>query len=219
MAISYPRDFPAYCVGVRGSTDLAYQQAQSITGGAQPNVADLGPAYWVFDYTFGLTGRAMIAAFSAWLSSLDGGLRAFKAVPVRGGKLYKWPLSRPAGFAGLLVSGSPWSGAGNLSAIAVGKDAVTINQLPNGLALDPGDYLSFAVGGKQHLHQIVEGGTVVSNAVTVGVRPYVRPNAVTSVSVRFESPYCDAVVMGKPSKPQDDRATGSVSFQAAQVMI
>lgn len=219
MTISYPRDLPAYCLGVRGSTDLAYQQAQSITGGAQPNVADLGPAYWVFDYTFGIHGREMIAAFSAWLSSLDGGLRAFKAVPIRGGKLYKWPLSRPTGFTGLLVSAVQWTGLGNLSAIATGKEAVTINQLPNGLVLNPGDYISFAVGSKQHLHQIVEGGTVASNAVTVGVRPYVRPNATTSVSVRFESPYCDAVIMGKPSKPQDDRTTGSVSFQAAQVMI
>ena len=217
--ITFPRAFPSLCVAVKGETEPVPMQSFALTGAAQPNVIGLGPTRWETDAAVEVIGRDQIQIWDAWKNSLEGGLRTFQGVPVRGGRFYRWPLTRPTGFSGLTVSGSPWDGTGNLSVIGSGKDTITVNQMPNGLVLSVGDYLAFNVGSKRHLHQITEGATVSSNAATVGVYPIVSQAAVTSVEVFFESPWCHMVMMSLPKMSKDEKSRATLTFKAQQVRI
>lgn len=219
MALTFPRDFPLLgCFTGDCSFDLAYQQSMSLTGGASPNVADIGPAYWQASYSTFAMSRENYGIWAAWFSSLRGGLRTFKGRPA----LWKWPQAYPKGFAGLTVSGSPFSGSGNLSNIAAGRDTITINALPGNFALKAGDYLSIPAGTKQHLHRVTEGATSgagASTSVTVGIEPIIRPGIVTGIAVLLEAPYCEMVLTGPPSISRSGTRGGAISFSAQQVLV
>ncbi len=192
-----------------------HQQSQSLTGGASPNVADLGPAYWEASYATEVLSRENFGIWTAWLSSLRGGLRTFKGRPA----LWKWPQAYPTGFAGLTYSGSPFSGSGNLSNIAAGRDTITINELPANFVLKPGDYLSIPAGSKQHLHRVTEGATGGASSVTVGIEPIIRPGISTGIDVLLQAPYCEMVLTGVPSISRQGTKGGTISFSAQQVLV
>lgn len=216
MTISYPRDFVDLTVPVSGVTDLKRFQTTTFDGDGGIAAVDVAPAIQRGQYSITARGRDAIAQWRSFFSSLRGGMRTFKGVPIRDGrKLYRWPLSCPRGFSGLTVSSSPWGGSGNLSAIGTGRDVITIDQMPNGLVLSPGDYLSFPVGSVNHLHMILEGGTVSTNSVTVTVEPVVRQDAATGVAVDFQYPWCDMYIAGEVSESGDMTAT-TFSFTAYQ---
>jgi len=216
MALTFPRAFPLDgCFTGSCSFEIAYQQSQVLTGGASPNVADLGPAYWMADYSTQALSREDLGIWQAWLTSLRGGLRTFKGRPA----LWKWPQAYPRGFAGLTFSGSPFSGSGNLSNIAAGRDTITINELPASFVLKAGDYLSIPAGTKQHIHRVTEGATGGASSVTVGIEPIIRPGIVTGIDVLLEAPYCEMVLTGPPSISRQGTRGGSISFSAQQVLI
>jgi hypothetical protein len=214
--ITYPRALPDLCVPVTGYTDLKRFQTTAFDGEGGIGSVDVAPAIVRSQYNITARGREAIATWRSWFASLRGGQRSFKGIPIRDGrKLYRWPLTRPRGFDGLTVSSSPWGGSGNLSAIGTGRDTITIDQMPNGLVLSPGDYLSFPIGSVNQLHMILEGGTVSGNAVTVTVEPVVRQDATTAVAVLFEYPFCDSFIVGEVSESGDMTAT-TFSFTAYQ---
>lgn len=216
MTITFPRAFPLDgCFSGACSFELAYQQSQALTGGASPNVADLGPAYWIAAYSTDAMSREDLGIWQAWFASLRGGLRTFKGRPA----LWKWPQAYPRGFAGLTYSGSPFTGSGNLSAIATERDAITINELPLNFVLKAGDYLSIPAGTKQHIHRVTEGATGGASSVTVGIEPIIRPGIVTGIDVLLEAPYCEMVLTGPPSISRQGTRGGSISFNAQQVLI
>lgn len=211
MTITFPRDFPMLGAFSGECTfDLQYQQSRSLTGGAIPNVADVGPALWVGTWQTQALTRADFATWSAWLSSLRVGLRTFKGRPA----LWRWPRSYPTGFAGI-----SFDGTGNLSAIGVNRDTITVDQVPTGFALKAGDYCSIVVGSRQHLHRILEDATASAGAVTLTVEPTIRPDAVTAVAVLFEAPYCEMVLTEQPSLVRRGVRGGSISFGAQQVLL
>jgi len=216
LTITFPRDLPLDgCFTGACTFDLMHQQSQSLTGGASPNVADLGPAYWEASYATEVLSRENFGIWTAWLSSLRGGLRTFKGRPA----LWKWPQAYPTGFAGLTYSGSPFSGSGNLSNIAAGRDTITINELPANFVLKPGDYLSIPAGSKQHLHRVTEGATGGASSVTVGIEPIIRPGISTGIDVLLQAPYCEMVLTGVPSISRQGTKGGTISFSAQQVLV
>lgn len=216
MAITFPRDFPLDGLFTGESTfEPEYQQTQAITGGGSVNAADLGPAMWQGEFSTVVLSRENFGIWTAWLHSLRGGLRMFKGRP----PFWKWPQRYPHGFAGLIYASAQWSGLGNLSVIGAGRDTVTINQLPNGLVLKAGDYFSIPAGSRQHLHRIIEGGTSSGGAVALTVEPVIMPGVATGVAVRFEAPYCEMVIVGKPRIVRDVNRGGSISFTGMQVLI
>lgn len=214
--IVYPRDFPA-CAGIENvSFSTQFQQARSVTGGGTPNVAELGPPMWRGEWSVRTIGREQYAEWSAWLRSLRGGLGTFKGSPF----LWKWPLSYPRGFAGLLVAGVQWDGFGSIAAIAPTRDAITIDQVPAGFTLRAGDWLSFAIGSRQVLHQVTVGAVADGGgALTVGVEPTIRPNAVLETPVRFETPYCEMSIPGDVDLSLSVVKEGRFSFSGLQVLI
>lgn len=214
MAIVFPRDFPSCAHFDRVTFTTQFQHATSVTGGGNPNVAELGPPMWRGEWSVRTLTRAQYAEWSAWLRSLRGGLKLFKGRP-----RYKWPLAYPKGFGGLTVGGSPWGGTGTISLVSAGRDQLTIAGVPLGFKLSVDDYLSFAVGSRQVLHQVIESGTAVGSSITVTVEPTIRPDAQIGATVRFEAPYCDMVLIEPPDLGQEVNKSGRFSFTGLQVLI
>lgn len=214
MAITFPRDMPSQC-RITGEVPfvLVYQQSRGLAGGS-PQVADLGPALWSGKWKIQLETPLEFGAWSAWVSTLRGGLRTFKGRPRR-----RWPLMHPRGFAGLTVGGAPFSGAGNLLTIGATRDTATLSQLPPGLKLVTGDHFSLAVGVRQHLHRITEGGTVGGpGTVAVSFEPPLHRNATTGTPVLLDAPWCTMIASADPSETAGMRG-GSVTFDGIQVLI
>lgn len=187
-----------------------------MSAGGAPQVVDIGPVTWACEFRVETMTRVSTGVWEAWLHSLRGGLRQFRGVPPR----HRWPMSRPSGFAGLLYAGSQWSGSANLAVIASSRDSVTVNQVPNGLLIQPGDFFSFSDGTRNHLHRVVEGGTSSSNQVVLGVEPIVRPGVVTGVQVAFEAPWCPMVLADDPSISLSVTGRhGQFAFRGSQVLL
>lgn len=214
MAITYPREFPDCVFTGDCPFRLVRNQARSLTGAVSPDAIELAPPFWVGEWSTDAKTRAQFAAWEAWLLSLRGGIRLFKGRPNR----HKWPLAHPRGFAGMTYEGDPFSGIGNLKEIAAGRDVITIDELPDGLTLSAGDWLSIPVGSRQHIHRILEGGTSASNEVAVTVEPVIMPGVVADIAVRLEAPYCDMTLAEDLTTPRPTGG-GSVSFKGQQALI
>jgi len=215
MTIAFPREFPLLgCFTEACVFEPVYQQTRNITGGGTPDVADVGPMMWHGVWRTTLLSRSEFGEWDAWLDSLRGGLRTFKGRPNR----HRWPMTYPRGFDGLTVSGSAFSGNGNLSAIGSTRDIVTINQVPTGFKLLPGDWFSIAVSGKQRLHKVTEGATALSTGFTISCEPTIEVGVSTGIAVKFFEPYCD-MVLTKSDRQRDANRGGSISFEGMQVLI
>jgi hypothetical protein len=214
MAITFPRDMPDFRSMTGEPFRLRRFQSSDVAGGGNPQVAELAPPLWRGSWTVEALDRALGGTWEAWLESLRGGLRLFKGIPPKN----RWPILYPRGFAGLLVSGSPFTGSGNLLTIGAGRDTVTVSALPVGLVLSAGDFLSIPVGSRQHLHKIIEGGVANgSGQVALTVEPTIRPNATTGVAVRLADPFCDMVL--EPGWSSSYRGTTKTfSFSGLQVL-
>lgn len=216
MSLTFPRSFPDLCVPVSGVTDIQRSQLSSRNGEGGLSNIDVAPAVIRSDYSITARGRDAVAQWKAFFASLRGAARSFKGVPIRDGvKFYRWPLSRPRGFTGLLVSGVQWDGTGNVTDIGAGKDTISLDGMPNGLVLSYGDWISYVFGGVSRMHMVLEGGTVSGNAVTLTVEPVIRQDVTLDdpVTVQFESPYADMTVSGQVSESGTKTAT-TFSFLA-----
>jgi hypothetical protein len=214
MALTFPRDLP-FEPTIPQPFQPMYQQTQAITGGGSVNAAEVGDMLWVCDFETKVLDRATFAAWVAWLESLRGGLRMFKGRP----PCHKWPIAHPKGFTGILYSGSQWSGIGNLSAIGSSRDTISINQVPNGITLSPGDGVSIPVGSRQHFHKITEGRTSASGSMLVSVEPPIMPGVTTGIDVRLDTPWCEMVLEGGTYSARREGRGGSVSFTGVQVLL
>lgn len=189
-------------------------QSSDVAGGGSPQVAQLAPPLWRGAWVVETLDRDRGGEWEAWLESLRGGLRLFKGVPPK----RRWPRLYPRGFAGLLVSGLPFSGSGNLLTIGAQRDVVTISALPVGLVLSVGDFLSIPVGSRQHIHKILEGAVANgSGQAAVTVEPPIRPNATTGVPVLLADPFCEMVLDPKWSSSFNGSGI-SFSFSGLQVL-
>jgi hypothetical protein len=187
------------------SFEQVFQQAVSMTGGGSPNVADLGPPLWRGKWATTALSDLELGEWEAFFSSLRGGMRTFRGRPSR-----RW-------FPAMHANG--WSDTpGALTGIAVARDAVTLNDLPVGTVLSPGDYVSIPVGSRQHIHRIVKRVSSGATSAVVGVEPTIRPNAVLGVPATIVGPWCDMVLAGPPSYPTEQNRTGRVSFEGLQVI-
>lgn len=214
MAISFPRDIPA-CTGFRShSFNLIRSQSFAMTGGGSPQAVEIGPPRWEASYSLETRTRSDTAVWEAWIDSLRGRLRTFKGRPPG----HRWLMHHPTGYAGLTYSGDPWTGIGNLDSIGMQRDTVTLDELPATLVISTGDFLSFAVGSRQHLHRVIEGATASGGSVTVTVEPSIRPDVTTGRDVNFVSPWCDMVLSGAPDISISLHKRASITFKGVQLL-
>tara|TARA_R110000868_G_scaffold936_1_gene7123 strand:- start:13618 stop:14250 length:633 start_codon:yes stop_codon:yes gene_type:complete len=185
MAITFPRDL-IEPFRVRSCTFEQMEiQARSPARGGQVQVVGLGPAVWSMKYETVPLTEAQGAAWEAWLSSLRGGARLFKA----------WHPYRRYGLAYPRGGPAAFSGACTLASVGGGLDTVTLSGLPSNYVLSPGDLMSWEhAANSQALHRVVEGATAsTGGGATVTVEPTVRPSP-GSTAVTLHKAWCHAVV-------------------------
>jgi len=213
VALTFPAPLPSMSF-TRTEFWLEHQQSTSLTGGGNPAAASLAPPLWRARFQTPRLGDADAGTWTAWISALRGGLRMFKGVPRR------WPITYPAGFAGLTVGGSPFSGSGSISAIATSRDQISISGLPAGFVLQAGDYLSVPSASRQLLHLVTESGTANGSGVaSVSIEPVLRQGITTGAAVLAASPWCEMVLIGSPVVARDTLRLGTLQFEGRQVLI
>ncbi len=220
MTITYPRDLPAWFLGMtQCAFTLDYLQEQDPTGDGDQLVRDVGPTLWNLDCKTQRLQSDKMGEMEAWVDSLENGGQPFWG--------YDWrrlgPLAYPNGIGGLSrAGGGTFDGTCTLGTVAGDNKSVPLTGLPVGFVLSPFDNLAFpyASGTRQALHRIVAGGVADgSGHVTVEVRPHVRVGWASGATVNLVKPSCIMkLVPGSYSPAQDPRGPGFVSFKAKQTL-
>ena len=192
MTITFPRDLPTTRFRQGSRLTLERQLVTAPTRGGLVQVADIGAALWKVRYETTPLNEAAGYAWEAWIASLRGGARTFKAIhPSR-----RTAFAYPGGYGGMTKhGGGSFTGDAVLQAVAGTLDAVTLSGLPSAFVLTPGDILSFSPSGSRRaLHRVVEGATASAGVVTVGVEPNIRPGFTLNAAVALASPWFKAVI-------------------------
>lgn len=223
-AYTFPREMPLRSDGFHpfeaATFDIAYVQAKAATRGSIAQVVNLAPDYWVMEFQAHPLNEREGMQYHAWLQSLRGGARLFKAWH----PLLEFPQAyADDGWDGLVIAGgaTPFAGLGALSEISGGRDEITVGSLPAFFRLLAGDMLSIPMPGSQRsLHRVMADATASSGGnATLVVEPALPLGIVDSPSpeVLFEKPYCLATVdAGTIRGPWDGHGHTSVSFRAMQ---
>ena len=203
MSITFPRDL-IEPFRVRSCTFEPMEiEARNAARGGQIQIVSLGPTVWSIKYESVPLLEADAAAWEAWLSSLRGGLRTFKAWhPLR-----RYARAYPAGYGGLTRhGGGSFDGTATRSTIGAGLDTVLLTGLPSTFAVKVGDMVSWAHSAtNQALHRVVEDATASAGQVTLAVEPLIRPSPTGTVA-SLEKAWCHAVL---------DRTAGGIRWSPA----
>jgi hypothetical protein len=194
MTITFPRDFLDPLPFRAATFEQLYFNAQSPTRGALQQVVDLAPTLWQMRFETYPMREIDAEAWKAWLASLRGGKRTFKAwSPMR-----EFALAYPKGYGALTraAGGSFEDGTANLSVIASARDEITLTTLPADFKLSDGDMISIPFATtKRCLVKVVEGAIASSSGVaSVGIEPVLPLGIVISTTVDLLRPHCVAVL-------------------------
>ncbi len=219
MAITFPRDFPNAGLATRFDEVVfmpMFSQVRAPTRGGLVQVALVGPALWQMEFKTRLMGEAEFEEWRAWLSSLRGGARKFKAWdPLR-----RYARAYRTGYAALTRAGggSFAAGTANLLSIAGPRDEITLSTLPAGFVLSLGDMISIPFGSSRSLHRVTEAGVASAGGqATVGLEPPLPIGVTTGATVDLASPWCFAVLDAESiTETRDLNRLGAVAFKATQ---
>lgn len=219
MALTFPRDFPnvaAPTVFTDVSFVPVHNQVQAPTRGGLVQVLNLGPALWRPEYQTRLLPEAQFEIWRAWLSSLRGGARTFRAWdPYR-----RYARAYRGGYGSLVRAGggSFAAGTANLSAIATARDEITITTLPAGFQVSIGDMISIPCGAARSLHRVLEDAAASgSGSATLAIEPVVPFGVELGATVDLAQPWCLAVLDAESVvETRDHNRAGAVAFKAMQ---
>lgn len=218
MAITFPRDMletNGRVVFETAQFMLSYSHARAPDRGNRQQVSNLAPDLWVMEYATPKLSYWDAMDTMAWLYSLRGGRRTFKARH----PLYTYPSGYRSGFTGLTrAGGGSFDGTCTLSAISTDRSTVTLSGLPAGFTVATHDLLSFPMGTSRCLVAALEAATANGSGVlSVVVEPELPLDATTGVTATFNRPWCLAIIDDKsirgPLKPGHAEA---ITFTATQ---
>lgn len=194
MSITFPRDLPAGIGFQQARFEPLVRQVSSTTRGGRPQAVGLAPDLWTMRYVTAPLAEREAETLRAWLQSLRGGQKFFKAVdPLR---LY--PLAYPAGFTGInRHSGESFDGTATLSAVASTLDAITLSTLPTAFQVSIGDLVAITyASGRQTLHRAQETATASAGVASFAVEPVLFPGGPvgTAGAVTLARPFCLAAL-------------------------
>lgn len=175
---------------------------------------DLGPTLWRGHYQSSRMRPDKAGIARAWYDTLLS-IEEFYGYD----KLRQYPLAYSNGWGGLLVSGSPFSGAGQLVSVNANNKEMTIDHLPIGFVLSPGDYLAYDYATSlRALHRCSAAATANgSGQSTVEVRPHIRPGFTAGAAIQFYRAAARMIIL--PGSYQEDivaRVFTTISFDAIQ---
>lgn len=203
-----------------GEFEPDYSLVRSPTRGGRVQVANVGPSLWKMEFASHVLDHIEAQEYLAWLQSLRGGARLFKAWH----PMCAYPYWYRNGWGDLVHAGgsTPFSGSGELNSIGTQRDQITVTNLPNGFKLACGDMLSMPLGASgRTLHRVMV--PVTANGLGVAVIR-IEPSIHISMSVAepaqevlFHKPYCLAVVDADSIRgPWQPGRFGRVQFSAVQ---
>jgi len=219
----FPREMPlrkGFHPFESGQFEPSYGLVRAPTRGSRVQVVNVATPLWAMEFASHVMPHDEAQAYLAWMQSLRGGARLFKAWH----PLCKYPYAYREGWGSLVhADGStPFSGSGVLSSIGEQRDAVTVADLPAGFKLTFGDMLSIPLGATgRSLHRVMVPAT--ANGLGVAVVT-IEPSIPLSLAigeappaVLFEKPWCLAVIDADSIRgPWQPGAFGRVSFSAVQ---
>lgn len=217
MALTFPRDLPAVGFTVGTLFTLERREARATTRGGDPQAIELASPLWNMRYRTIPLSEADAETVDAWLASLRGGAKKFKAwSPLR-----QWPLAYPTGFGGQTrQGGGSFDGTATITATAGTLDSVTINTLPSTFKITTGDLVSIGyASGARTLHKAMETVTASAGAASFAVEPVLLPGGPvgTAGAVTFAAPWCYATLdAGKPDVSWIHGRMAQISFNATQ---
>lgn len=217
MTISFPRDL-IEPFGVRSCVfEPREMQARSGTRGGLLQVVSLGPTVWQMRYELVVQTEDQAAEWEAWLLSMRGGLKLFKAWhPLR-----RYARNYPSGYGALTRhGGGAFDGTATLTAVGGSLDTLTLSTLPSTFQFKVGDMVSFPyTSTSQSLHQVVEAATASGGVATIAVEPTVRAGVTTGVTATVDKPWCHAVLdPGAKVEWEGPGRRGRVSISAVQTL-
>jgi hypothetical protein len=217
MAISFPRAFPDE-LGVGGWSfpPLPMQEITPLRSGKQIS-KDLGPTLWKPTWRSVPLTEAKAGVVRAWYDTQTS-LNEFYAYD----KLRPYPIAYARGWGDLMVGASPFSGNARLTAVASNNVEASLDSLPIGFALSPGDYLAwdYLSGAARALHRVSAAATADGDGeLVVEVRPHIRAGWAVNATVMLYRPSARMVILpGTYSESLDEQRLTSISFEAIQTL-
>jgi hypothetical protein len=215
MAISYPRTMPdGY-----DYQDSEFRLSDSGTSfsrtdeGRALSVVEFADPYWTAVFRTEPLEQEDRKRWSAWHSSLRGGLQTFYARDFS----RKFPLAYPNGVPYLTAS-PPWDGQGTIASISAHE--LICDGTPEGFQLKEGDLVGLVEDGRRHFFEVPEDcATLSGGGIIVPVNPAVPLEVFTAAAdVVFYRP---TIIMKIVPGSFDCPAVGGladVSFEAVQVI-
>ena len=217
MSITFPRDLPAVGFTAGSKFELERREVRSTTRGGQPQAVEIASPLWVMKFRTIPLSETDGEIVSAWLDSLRGGAKTFKAYnPVR-----QFPLLNPSGFGGLTrAGGGTFDGTATLAAVASTLDSITLSTLPSTFKISIGDMMSIGyASGRRTLHKALEAVTASGGVASFAIEPVLFPGGpiATAGAVTLAQPWCLATLdAGKPDVSWGIGRMASISFSATQ---
>lgn len=220
-AYTFPREMPTLANGhhpfASAQFDPVYDQSDGATRGGSQHVINLGVDLWGMKFQSHIMEYRPAQQYLAWLQSLRGGARLFKAW----NPLLRYPQSYPNGWTGLVIAGGsdPFLGVANLADIGEQLDTIDLEDLPAGFDFLVGDMVSIAFGsGLRSLHRVmIDASADGFGEVELTVEPTIPLAVTTDAEVLIEKPWCLAKVDAKSIQgPFEKGQIARVTFNAIQ---
>lgn len=216
-AIAFPRPEPAALEIVEMSFFLKpMEELTPLRSGMQLS-GDIGPTLWTARYQSAECKEEDFGELRAWWSTLTS-MHAFWGYD----RLRTHPRLYRAGWGDLMVGGAPFGGTCTLAAVGAVPSLITLEDLPPGFGLRPGDPLAFDYGAssRRARHHVVAGGDADAGGVlAIEVRPHLRLGwAAGSTVMLHKAASAMKIIPGSWSESVDWRRIGRVSFDAVQTL-
>jgi hypothetical protein len=218
MTIAFPRSLPAE-FKVSGDFSFKLQPMLEITPlrSGRQIAAELGPSLWHGKWQSVPLPADKYGAVRAWYDTLlsEQTLLGYDT-------LRQYPLAYAGGWGSLTYSGAPFDGTCRLTAVADNAVEVTLDHLPAGFTLSPGDYVgwSYLSGTSHALHRISAAGTAsAGGTLTIEVRHPMRPGWSANATVQLYRPTAEMLILPDTWDEQSQLpGVISFSFEAIQTL-
>jgi hypothetical protein len=215
--ITFPRDKPDAIKFGEYTFRLARMEELSPLRSGKYIAQNVGAALWMVEASCVTRNETDLGIIRGFFDTLESINTAYFYDPLR-----EYPLAyRRTGFAGLLVSGSPFTGVPTLASVAGNNVEVSLTNLPPNFIFSAGDYIPWDYSGSRALHRVSTG--VVANgsgAVTVEVRPQVRPGWSAGATASLYRPAAKMLILPDSftDQVQGSTRTSRPTFKAVQTL-
>lgn len=212
MALTYPLSLDVFWnwLPVRSAPfNLDPRQEISGQGSGRIIAAELASPLWRISVDVAELVLSEQAKAAALMEALDGAQKTFLATP----KARPFPLEDRNGL--ILGAAAPV-----IDSVGADNKSLSIGGLPAGYQLRTGDFLSFVISGRHHLHRLVEDGAANGAGVTapIELRPHLRPGAAAGAAVTLVNPVAEMLVTPGSYEPGATRGAvlAGMTFNAVQ---